>query len=75
MPGGVSALHEGIAALNGTGAVCDLISICDVRLTVYFGMAVGSVYEIVVFQAEPAAPHSVLIAVVAEMIGLADACP
>ncbi|HEY0710065.1 MAG TPA: DUF4215 domain-containing protein, partial [Polyangia bacterium] len=39
-------------APNGTGQVCDLLNDCGARRTVDFGMQVGSVYEIVTFQAE-----------------------
>ena len=53
--GGVHGAQTGnivFHASNGTGAVCDLLNGCGARRTVDFGMTVGSVYEIVVFQAE-----------------------
>jgi fibro-slime domain-containing protein len=53
--GGVHGAQVGniqFHASNGTGQVCDLLNACTNRRTVNFGMTVGSVYEIVVFQAE-----------------------
>jgi fibro-slime domain-containing protein len=38
--------------MDGSGDVCDLVSSCSARRNVNFGMVPGSVYEIVVFQAE-----------------------
>jgi fibro-slime domain-containing protein len=54
----LGGLHEAFVgsvtldASNGTGQVCDLLSPCPTRRSVDLGLALGSVYEIVVFQAE-----------------------
>jgi fibro-slime domain-containing protein len=53
--GGVHGAQTGnivFHASDGSGQVCDALNGCGARRTVDFGMAVGSVYEIVVFQAE-----------------------
>jgi fibro-slime domain-containing protein len=53
--GGVHGARTGNIAFhasNGTGSVCDELNACTNRRTVNFGMVIGSVYEIVVFQAE-----------------------
>jgi fibro-slime domain-containing protein len=54
--GGIHDATSGTVTLNatnGTGVVCDLVNPCGTSTrTVNFGLTVGSVYEIVVFQAE-----------------------
>jgi fibro-slime domain-containing protein len=53
--GGVHGAKQGtitLDATNGTGQACDLVTACPATRTVNFGMQVGGVYEVVVFQAE-----------------------
>jgi fibro-slime domain-containing protein len=53
--GGVHGAQNGrviLHASNGTGQVCDLVTACPATRTIDFGLQIGSVYEVVVFQAE-----------------------
>jgi fibro-slime domain-containing protein len=53
--GGVHGAEQGTITLdgsNGSGQACDLVTPCPATRTVQFGLTIGSVYEIVVFQAE-----------------------
>ena len=53
--GGVHGIRTGTITLhasNGTGQTCDLVTACPGTRTVNLGLVLGSVYEIVVFQAE-----------------------
>jgi fibro-slime domain-containing protein len=53
--GGIHGAKDGgliLDAANGHGMVCDLVTVCPARRDVDFGLQIGKVYEIVVFQAE-----------------------
>ena len=53
--GGVHGATNGgvkLNASNGRGDACDLLNACNNRRNVDFGLVLGGVYEIVVFQAE-----------------------